>query len=181
MKTTPPLRKEDVQDPIGKIGWPKDKGRDGERTPMQWNESKNAGFSTANKTWLPVPPTFKQINVADESKRPDSLLNFYRALLRLRHENAILRDGDFKPGEPNPNVLWFLRTSHAGTVLVAMNYSNAAQTMTFEVLSRDGRQAVSEDAARATTLLSTFAKPGAKQDLRHITLPPFGVFIGQLQ
>src|SRR5215471_8065515 len=47
MRTTPPTRKEDVQDPIGKIGWPVEKGRDGERTPMQWDTTKGAGFSTA--------------------------------------------------------------------------------------------------------------------------------------
>ena len=52
MVTTPPKRKEDVKDPVGLVGWPKEKGRDGERTPMQWDTSKNAGFSTADETWL---------------------------------------------------------------------------------------------------------------------------------
>ena len=44
MKTTPPTRKEDVKDPIGITGWPKEKGRDGERTPMQWTPGPNAGI-----------------------------------------------------------------------------------------------------------------------------------------
>ena len=48
MKTTPPTRKEDVKDPIGITGWLEEKGRDGERTPMQWDPSTNAGF-TAGK------------------------------------------------------------------------------------------------------------------------------------
>ena len=48
MKTTPPTRKEDVKDPIGITGWPKEKGRDGERTPMQWDASANAGFTTGH-------------------------------------------------------------------------------------------------------------------------------------
>ena len=65
MKTTPPTRKEDVKDPIGRRGWPKEKGRDGERTPMQWDASANGGFSTA-APWLPVPETAKTHNVADE-------------------------------------------------------------------------------------------------------------------
>ncbi len=56
MKTTPPPRKQDVKDPIGIIGWPKEKGRDGERTPMQWDGSANAGF-TSGAPWLPVPPS----------------------------------------------------------------------------------------------------------------------------
>src|SRR6201998_4516921 len=46
MKTTPPTRKEDVKDPIGRTGWPKERGRDGERTPMQWSDAANGGFST---------------------------------------------------------------------------------------------------------------------------------------
>ncbi len=56
MVTTPPTRKEDVKDPIGITGWPKEKGRDGERTPMQWSSEPNAGF-TAGTPWLPVPPS----------------------------------------------------------------------------------------------------------------------------
>ena len=46
MKTTPPTRVEDVKDPVGRTGWPKEKGRDGERTPMQWDGSPEAGFTT---------------------------------------------------------------------------------------------------------------------------------------
>ena len=68
MKTTPPTRKEDVKDPIGRTGWPQEKGRDGERTPMQWDSSDNAGFSTGTP-WLPVPATYKTHNVADEARR----------------------------------------------------------------------------------------------------------------
>ncbi len=45
MKTTPPTRVEDVKDPVGRTGWPNDKGRDGERTPMQWDGSPEAGFT----------------------------------------------------------------------------------------------------------------------------------------
>jgi len=58
MENNDPKSKEDVQDPIGKLGWPLEKGRDGERTPMQWNDSANAGFSKA-KPWLRVPPSYK--------------------------------------------------------------------------------------------------------------------------
>ena len=59
MRTSEPKRKEDVRDPIGITGWPKEKGRDGERTPMQWTSAvPNAGFTAPNVTpWLPVPPS----------------------------------------------------------------------------------------------------------------------------
>src|SRR4029077_20698304 len=62
MENNDPKSKEDVRDPIGKLGWPLEKGRDGERTPMQWNANANAGFSVA-KPWLPVPPSAQAHNV----------------------------------------------------------------------------------------------------------------------
>ena len=79
MKTTPPVRKEDVKDPIGITGWPKEKGRDGDRTPMQWDTSKNAGFSSATP-WLPVPPSYTLVNVQSEVTDFNSLLNWYKQL-----------------------------------------------------------------------------------------------------
>ena len=63
MKNNEPTRKEDVKDPIGQLGWPTEKGRDGERTPMQWNDSPNAGF-TQGIPWLPVPVSYQTHNVA---------------------------------------------------------------------------------------------------------------------
>jgi alpha-glucosidase len=172
MKTTTPTRREDVKDPIGRAGWPKEKGRDGERTPMQWNESKDAGFSTADSTWLPVPPSSKHFNVADEEKDPNSILNFYKSLLHLRKQNAALRDGEYQGiNEQDPNVLAFVRTSpDAGKLLVVLNYTSASQT---EDYRRQG--------ARAETLLSTFEEPGHVQALGSLTLPPLGVFIGHVQ
>ena len=88
MRTTPPVRVEDVHDPIGRKGWPAEKGRDGERTPMRWDTSKNAGFSAGPKTWLWIPPSASTYNVAVQNKAPDSLLNFYKH--RLRSDVTIL-------------------------------------------------------------------------------------------
>ena len=93
MRTTDPARVEDVHDPIGKLGWPKEKGRDGERTPMQWNASQQAGFTTAAKPWLPIPPSASKYNVEAESKDPDSILNAYKKLLALRKSEPALHDG----------------------------------------------------------------------------------------
>src|SRR5229473_8223911 len=69
MENNDPKRKEDVKDPIGKLGWPKDKGRDGERTPMQWKNEPNGGFSK-NAPWLPVPASYATHNVESELKDP---------------------------------------------------------------------------------------------------------------
>jgi alpha-glucosidase len=82
MTNNDPERQEDVKDPIGKRGWPTEKGRDGERTPMQWSDRKNAGFSTTNP-WLSVPPTYKSHNVASELKDRNSIFSFYKRLLAL--------------------------------------------------------------------------------------------------
>jgi alpha-glucosidase len=169
MKTTPPTRKEDVKDPIGRTGWPKEKGRDGERTPMQWNESANAGFSQA-KPWLPVPPTYKTHNVADELKDPDSVLSFYKAVLKLRHTNPALLHGSYVPlNESDQNVLSYLRVHKDQAVLVVLNMSATKQEVNFD-LSKNGFKS-------ATSLLAT---GGSSANGDEVSLPPFGVFIGQL-
>ena len=169
MKTTPPTRKEDVKDPIGRTGWPKEKGRDGERTPMQWDASENAGFSKA-APWLPVPPTAKTHNVADESKDPESVLAFYKRVLKLRHTNRALMDGTYAPlNENDQNVLSYLRVYKDQAVLVALNMSGAEQKVSFD-LSRKGF-------ASANGLV-TSGKSSASGNV--LTLGPYGVFIGQL-
>jgi len=96
------------QDPIGrKLSWipiSQIKGlgfsltRDGCRTPMQWNDGPNAGFSSDLniKTWLRVSNSYKKINVAREIKNPGSLLNCYKRLLKIRRENIILQEGKFE-------------------------------------------------------------------------------------
>jgi alpha-glucosidase len=169
MKTTPPTRKEDVKDPIGRRGWPKEKGRDGERTPMQWDENVNAGFSKATP-WLLVPPTAKTHNVAVESKDPESILSFYKKVLKLRHTNKCLLDGRYLAiNENDQNVLSYLRIYKDEAVLVALNMSGTVQKPNFQI-SKNGF-------ASAKSLLAT-GNSSAQGDI--VTLEPYGVFIGQL-
>ncbi len=169
MKTTPPTRKEEVQDPIGRKGWPKEKGRDGERTPMQWDSTENAGF-TKGKPWLPVPPTYKTHNVADESKDPNSLLEFYKNVLKLRHTNRALLDGNYTAiNESDANVLSYLRVYKDQAVVVALNMSATPQEINLE-LKRNGFASVKP--------LFATEKSAATGDV--IALLPYGVFIGEL-
>jgi alpha-glucosidase len=169
MKTTPPTRKEDVKDPIGKTGWPKEKGRDGERTPMQWDGSENAGFSKTTP-WLPVPATYRTHNVADELRDKHSVLEFYKQVLSLRHTNRALLDGSYTPlNENDPNVLSYLRAYKDQAVLVALNMSGSTQKVNFE-LSHNGFSS-------SKALVST-PKSSATGDV--VVLEPYGVFIGQL-
>ena len=172
MRTTDPARIEDVHDPIGKIGWPKEKGRDGERTPMQWDGSAEAGFTTSAKPWLPVPPSATQYNVEAERKDPDSIFNWYKRLLALRKSEPALRDGSYESvNDTDPNVFAFLRRSDDSTVLVALNFTAKAQTVQLAIPGKDGK---------VETLLKT---PGAAdpESLGQIPLGPFGVYIGKLQ
>jgi alpha-glucosidase len=169
MKTTPPTRKEEVKDPIGQTGWPKEKGRDGERTPMQWDHSENAGF-TRGTPWLPVPPTYKTHNVADELKDPNSVLEFYKQVLKLRHNKRALLEGSYSAiNENDANVLSYVRIYKGQGVVVALNMSNAPQRITLD-LKRNGF-------ASANSLMGTGASAAQGGE---ILLKPFGVFIGEL-
>jgi alpha-glucosidase len=169
MKTTPPTRKEDVKDPIGRTGWPEEKGRDGERTPMQWDGSENAGF-TKGTPWLPVPPTYKTHNVADESKDPNSILEFYKKVLKLRHRNRALLDGSYTAlNESDTNVLSYLRLYKDQGVVVALNMSETPQQVKLELKGKGF--------SSAKSLLAT-GQSGVKGD--EVSLEPYGVFVGEL-
>jgi alpha-glucosidase len=169
MKTTPPMKKEDVRDPIGRTGWPEEKGRDGERTPMQWDNSENAGFSKGTP-WLPVPSTYTTHNVADESKDPDSVLEFYKHVLKLRHTNPALTDGNYTAiNQSDENVLSYMRIYKDHGVVVALNMTDAPQAVTLELKSNGFR--------KTKKLLAT-GKSAANGD--KVSLEPFGVFIGEL-
>ena len=174
MTNNDPKRREDVKDPIGRLGWPEEKGRDGERTPMQWNTSANAGFSEA-KPWLPVPPSYKTHNVATELKAPDSILNFYRRVLAWRHQDQALRDGEYVAlNESDPNVLSYLRRYKDEAVLVVLNMSSSPQKVSFDL------QTKGLTASKATTLLSTGKSKSASVSLQSISLDPFAVYIGKV-
>jgi len=169
METTPPTRKEDVKDPIGRTGWPEEKGRDGERTPMQWDDSENAGFSKGTP-WLPVPPTYKTHNVAVESKDPESVLEFYKRVLSLRHTNRALLDGSYAAiNESNATVLSYVREYQDQGVVVALNMSGTPRTINLDLKSQGFASAKSILATEKTTV-----------QRNKVSLGPYGVFVGEL-
>jgi alpha-glucosidase len=177
MKTTPPTRKEDVKDPVGLVGWPKEKGRDGERTPMQWNDGPDAGFSAdSTKTWLPIPPTYTSVNVKAEQSDPDSLLTWYETLIRLKKTNRTFAEGDdVMLDTANTKVLsWMRKTPGGPAIVVATNFTAEPQTVNLTV----GSSGLS--AGHVTTLMKT---PGGAdpKSIDHIELGPFGVYIGQVK
>jgi alpha-glucosidase len=175
--TATPTRIEDVRDPIGISGWPKEKGRDGERTPMQWEASAQAGFSTNPHTWLPVTPNYSTVNVASESADPESLLNWYRQLIALRRSKAALRGGrTVMLDRTNTRVLSYARVAADGNaVLVSLNMSPAPQTVSL------GLAAAGLRGGRLTTLLSSPATIAAGGAERPLTLPPYAAWIAALR
>ena len=177
MRTTDPVRKEDVQDPIGKLGWPQEKGRDGERTPMQWDASKGAGFSTSERPWLPVPPSSAEYNVTAESQDPSSILSFYKRLIALRRSEPALRNGSYLPlDRENPFVLSYLRKDRGkgDAILVVLNMSAESRTITFD-LAAHGVKEIS-----AKPLIAAPEIGGPSIMLNHFTIPAFGVFVGSI-
>jgi alpha-glucosidase len=175
MCTTPPSRKEDVRDPIGKLGWPQEKGRDGERTPMQWDKSENAGFTTGTP-WLPVPPSARQYNVAVEEHDPESILNFYKRLISLRRSRPALRTGSYAALNPeDENVFSYLRRTADGhrAIIVALNMSPEPHSVSFDLGS------LGYPHASLKPLLTSPHGIGS-QPAANISLPPYGVFIGDI-
>jgi alpha-glucosidase len=116
------LRRSEILDPPGKKYWPIYKGRDGCRSPMQWNDSNYAGFSDV-KSWLPVHPDYPTRNVAAQKANPDSILNLTRDLITLRKEIPALRQGDFTPLNSPHGTMAYLREKEGQTVLVKMNFT----------------------------------------------------------
>ncbi len=170
MRTTDPARIEDVHDPIGKLGWPKEKGRDGERTPMQWTAGPESGFTTSSHPWLPIPPSAKEDNVATEEKDPDSIFNTYKRLLFLRKTEPALRDGSYESVDnDNPYVFSFLRKSGNETVLVSLNMSDAPRTVSLKL------------SGYAKPLYHSPAGDEKAIPLQEIELPAFGVLVATVQ
>jgi alpha-glucosidase len=172
MQNNDPQRKEDVRDPIGIKGWPREKGRDGERTPMQWSSGVNAGFNTGAKPWLPVPSSAATHNVDAESRDTGSVLSVYKAVLKLRHDNAAVREGGYVALNPSdPNVLSYLRRYQNDAVLVVINMSDHDQTARFDLAAQGlgGRT--------ARPILQSVASG----DLAGVKLGPYGIYIAELK
>ena len=104
-------------------------GRDPARTPMPWNGSPHAGFTTA-VPWLPLSPDAASINVATQRGNPASILNFYRRLLLLRRSEPALTLGAYRPGPGTNQVMLYVREWEMRRLVVVLNFSSDSQTVT---------------------------------------------------
>jgi alpha-glucosidase len=95
-------------------------GRDGCRTPMQWDATANAGFSTG-EPWLPLATDFPRENVANLEADLASILSLYKALIALRRKSPLLASGAYEPAAAEGDILLYRRTGEAGALTVAMN------------------------------------------------------------
>jgi alpha-glucosidase len=150
------------QDPWGKRVQGFGVGRDPERTPMQWDDSANAGFSGAGiQTWLPVGPDYAQVNVAAQLNDPASMLNFTRKLLALRRATPALNTGDYQSvHQGNADCLVYQRRWGDDRWLVTLNFSGQPQTVSLP------------GGGSARLALSTNLEREGHADLSNLTLRP---------
>jgi len=145
-------------------------GRDGCRTPMQWDDNPYGGFSPAGGRgpWLPLAEDYHQVNVQRQLEQPDSILNLYRRLLALRKASAALQAGDYQPLDLAPEVCFaYLRTLPGQTgYLTAINFSPTEITLEYPNM------------ATGNLVLSTFLDRREPLKFSKLTLRPYeGVLI----
>jgi alpha-glucosidase len=95
-------------------------GRDGCRSPMQWDAAPHAGFSTSD-TWLPVADDYVHENVVNLEADAASILNFFKALITLRKQHPQLVTGNYEPVAGQGDILLYRRAGEGGTLVVALN------------------------------------------------------------
>ena len=117
----------------------KAKSRDNARTPMQWDDSENAGFTTGTP-WLKVNPNYKQINAASQVNDPDSVFSFYRRLVALRKEYDVFVDGAFELlYADDPDIFAYTRTTPEETLTVLCNFGAFRKKRREDQGKRSGR------------------------------------------
>lgn len=138
-------------------------GRDGARTPFQWDRSSNAGFCPPDvEPWLPVSDDYESVNVEVEEANPDSLLSLYRRMIAFRNRSKALRLGDYRPIEVEDKVWVFRRSSPGEEVVVAVNMSGEPVAV----------ELPDEFAGRAKVTVSTLAELEGRDLAQGVDLPP---------
>jgi alpha-glucosidase len=153
-----------LQDPYGRAFWPEFKGRDGCRTPMPWRADQPHGGFTDGLPWLPVSEAHLSLAIDQQAGDPQSMLHYSRALLHWRRTQPLLRTGRMRFLEAPEPLLRFERREGDKALQAVFNLSETPATLqlTESLAPLDG---------------SPFA--GAELDGRILTLPPFGIFMGE--
>ncbi|MFS0785605.1 alpha-glucosidase [Shouchella sp. 1P09AA] len=98
-------------------------GRDNSRTPLQWDGSKNGGFSTADRTWMKVNPNYPSINIERQQDDPDSILSYYRKMIEVRKQFDTLVYGNYELLDTDDRVFAYVRKSQNETFTIVVNLS----------------------------------------------------------
>lgn len=138
--------------------------RDNGRTPFQWKDSINAGFTTGTP-WLKINPNYKTVNAADEDKEASSPLTYFKKLVQLRKENPVLVYGSYTLlDKNNPNVYAYTRELNGKKILILLNFKSTAATTH-----------IGMDLSKAKLLLDNYAHPS-----KSTTLQPYEAAVYQL-
>ncbi|XP_054004481.1 alpha-glucosidase-like [Hylaeus anthracinus] len=175
--TDGPISWEDTVDPLGcaagKDGY-KSTSRDPERTPFQWDRSTSAGFSTNNKTWLPINPNYKTVNVESERKNPGSDYNMYLALAKLR-KTSMVKNGQLITMTTDNVLLIARKSDYDGAVYAAVNVGDKRTKVNMSVFNTRSQHAKPMRLYYSSPEYK--AAPKALATNRTIHLPPSAVVI----
>ena len=150
------------EDMMAAIGY---KGRDNARTPMQWDDSAYAGFSTANP-WIMVNPNYTKINAKDQVNRKDSVFKYYQKLIKLRHESKLIVYGTYDLIlDDDKDIYAYIRTLGDEKLIVYCNFSENTREVE-----------IPEEFVNGKVLISNYSDAKANQK---ITLRPYEAIVIQ--
>ena len=139
--------------------------RDNARTPFQWDSTANAGFTTGTP-WIKVNPNYKTVNEAAEKKDPNSCLNYFRKIVKIRKKNPVLVYGNYTLlDKDNPDVYAYTRELGGQKLLILLNFKSATAKANTGI-----------DISKAKVLLGNYSTPSKDGKLR-----PYEAIIYELQ
>jgi len=141
-------------------------GRDNGRTPFQWDNTENGGF-TSGKPWLKVNSNFKTINVVAEEQNPNSVLNYFKKIIRIRKENLVLVYGDYTLYDlENPDIYAYTRELDGIRQLILLNFTShkASANLSFDI-------------ADAKLVIDNYDNTPNLDDLKNFSLRPYEAVI----
>jgi oligo-1,6-glucosidase len=153
------------------LGMIHSRSRDNARTPVQWDSSQNAGF-TSGQPWIKVNPNYPQINVRQALDDPDSIFTYYQKLIRLRKEYPVVVYGSYDLIlEDHPQIYAFTRALDGERLLVVLNFSREEPVCELPAGIHD---------SEAELLIGNYAAQ-PEDDIRRLTLRPYEARVYQLK